>query len=522
MNTATWTESAPRHERALGDRAWPAAVSFVMLLAIVSGGSSQADSWAFLVFRLLCIGLLGAALLRLPAHRLARTEAMALIFVIVGVGVVCLQLVPLPYAVFAGLPGREYAAKIFSIAGIPPQAMPTTLSPEATKACLVALLPPIAFFLATLTSHGRVRWLIAGTILLGSIANVFLGLAQRFQGSKSALYLYEITNNGSATGFFSNRNNFAMLLCIAIPLTWAVAQKLIHSRILSAPGAIAAGGVMMLIILMGLAASNSRSGILLGMLALTLSTMMVLVTPQPKSRSNKGRRGTKLSLLAILGGAFIIGQFGMTGILRIVDSDPLTDVRAELRQTTIRAASDYFPIGSGFGTFREVYAMHEAPSAMVANFVNHAHNDWLELWLEGGVPAAAVMAAFIALFSVQTLRVWNPRGAYAEHVLPRAASIAALVLLLHSLVEFPLRMPSLACIFGAMIAILMASPHRHHSHHHHHHKAPPRPGPIGEDLPRAAPVPVTTAPPVFQVPRADKAPGPGDGFGDRNDRYTRR
>ena len=41
----------------------------------------------------------------------------------------------------------------------------------------------------------------------------------------------------------------------------------------------AGGAVMMLIIFMGLAASNSRSGIFLGMLALTLSTLMVISAP---------------------------------------------------------------------------------------------------------------------------------------------------------------------------------------------------------------------------------------------------
>ena len=62
MSTATWTDRAPGQERALGHWAWPATLSFALLLAIVSGGSSQADSWAFLLFRLICIGILGVAL----------------------------------------------------------------------------------------------------------------------------------------------------------------------------------------------------------------------------------------------------------------------------------------------------------------------------------------------------------------------------------------------------------------------------------------------------------------------------
>lgn len=499
MNSATWIDSAPRRERALGQFAWPAAVSVGVLLAIVSGGSSRADSPAFLVFQLLCGLLLAAALLRLLGAKLSVMETLTLLLAAAGVALVALHLAPLPYGVFAGLPGRDLVAKVFAIAGIEPRAMPLTLSPEATRACLLALLPPLAFFLSTLTISHRMRWALVAAVLLGSAANVLLGLAQRFQGSASGLYLYEITNNGSAVGFFSNRNNFAMLLCVAIPLTWALAHKLIRMRVLNPTLGVAAGAVMMLIILMGLAASNSRSGILLGMLALTLSTLMVISAPTSSGKSSRRSRHARLSVLAVLGGAFVIGQFGMTGILRIIETAPLTEYRGEIGQVTLRAAADYFPIGSGFGTFTAVYGMHETPATMTSAYINHAHNDWLELWLEGGLPAAALMAAFVALFTLQAARVWNPKGAYAEHVLPRAASVGALILLLHSLVEFPLRMPALACIFAALVAIMMAPPPHRHVH------APGRRRDMQEQGPEAPPrVPAeVVAPPVFRVHRDD-------------------
>lgn len=469
------------------------------MLAIVSGGSSQADSPAFLAFRLLSIALLGVALVRLLGTKLAASEALTLLLAIGAVALVCLHLVPLPYGLFASLPGREFVTKAFAIAGIPAQAMPMTLSPEATLACLLALLPPLAFLIATLTTDHRARWYLVTAVLIGSVANVILGLAQRFQGPRSGLYLYEITNYGSATGFFSNRNNFAMLLCVAIPLTWALTHKLIRGRILNPTLGIAAGAVMMLIIFMGLAASNSRSGILLGMLALTLSTLMVLSAPASSGRSSRRSRRARFSVLAVLGGAFIIGQFGMTGILRIVESDPLSDYRSEIRQVTLRAAADYFPVGSGFGTFTAVYGMHETPATMISAYVNHAHNDWLELWLEGGIPATALMACFLALFTVQAARIWNPTGAYAEYVLPRAASVGALILLLHSLVEFPLRMPALACIFAALIAMMMSAPLHRHVHAPGRRRDAQEQGP---EAPPRAPSEVV-APPVFRVHRDD-------------------
>jgi hypothetical protein len=78
-------------------------------------------------------------------------------------------------------------------------------------------------------------------------------------------------------------------------------------------------------------------------------------------------------------------------------------------------------------------------------------------------------------------------------VLPRAASIGVLVLLLHSGVEYPLRMPALACIFALLLAIMLSSAEHDDStkkrKRHREHEPSPEP-PVHA---RA------TKPPVFTV-----------------------
>ena len=446
---------AQTHTGSLPSRGWAALLAAGMLLAIVAGGSTQADSVAFFAFRMLCVVLLGVGLLRLLPARLSTMETLGLTLAAAAIGLVSLHLLPLPFAVFSSLPGREYAVTVFSIAGIAPQWMPLTLSPEATRACLLALLPPLAVFGATLTAGKGARWAMTAAVLLGATASVFLGLLQRLGGARSGLYLYEISSFGSATGFFSNRNNFAILLCVAIPLTWGLMLKLLRSRWLHPAFVYSAGAAMMLVILTGIAASNSRSGVLLGMLALTLSAALAST---PAGSSSRRSSRSRWSLIAVLGGALVIGQFGMVGILRIVETDPLAEYRADISRVTLGAAATYFPVGSGFGTFRDVYAMHETPATMLSAYVNHAHNDWLELWLEGGLPAAVLMACFLAFFSTQTWRIWRPRGPYASHILPKAASIGVIVLLAHSLAEYPLRMPALASVFAMLMAFMLTPP----------------------------------------------------------------
>ncbi|MCA3574320.1 MAG: O-antigen ligase family protein [Aestuariivirga sp.] len=451
-----FTGEAEEHLGARGASAsayiWPGAVSLAVLLAIAAGGSTQAASFALLLLRLACAVLLALGMMRLWQQDLSRSPRLAIVLMLLVIGLVALHLVPFPVTLHGMLPGRSFVSSIYDIIGIAPSAMPITLSPAATWDCLLALLPPVALFVATLTIPPRFRWMPAAAILAGAAASVLLGLAQRFEGPQSGLYIHAFSNFGSATGFFANRNHFAALLCVAIPLTWGLSLRLYQRPGLPGFAALAFGALMMVVILMGLAAAASRAGIFLGMLALLLSTFMLWSPGGIRRRSSKAR----ITSVALIAAALLIGQFGMVGILRLAETDPLTEYRATIAEVTLKAAADFFPFGSGLGTFRPVYAMYESPAAMTSAYINHAHNDWLELWLEGGLPAALLAAAFLALFASQCWRVWSTSGRHAHSIIPRAASIGILVLLLHSAVDYPLRMPALASVFAVLLGLLFA------------------------------------------------------------------
>ena len=394
---------------------WPGAVSLAVLLAIVAGGSTQADSPALTVLRLTCAALLAIGIMRLWSVEMTLPLRLALSLMLLMICFVAVHLIPLPSALYNMLPGRDFVRSAHALIGLGAPALPLTLSPAATWECLLALLPPISLFAATLTIPPASRWMPVAAILLGAAASVMLGLAQRFEGPESNLYLYAVSNFGSATGFFANRNHFAALLYVAIPLIWAISLKLYQQRRLSGFAALTFGTVMTIIVLLGLAAAASRAGIFLGMLALLLSTLLLW------SRGSDSRRTSSVGItfFAMIGGAVILGQFGMMGILRLAGTDPLTDYRSTIAELTLRAAAGFFPFGSGLGTFRPIYAMHEPPAAMTNAFVNHAHNDWLELWLEGGLPAAILLALFLMLFAMQCWRVWS-----TLQPSPRSASVA--------------------------------------------------------------------------------------------------
>src|SRR5687768_8225472 len=139
-------------------------------------------------------------------------------------------------------------------------------------------------------------------------------------------------------------------------------------------------------------------------------------------------------------------------MLSRLEKDPLADDRWTFTAGTLRAALDYFPFGSGFGTFDSVYHLYETASMLDPTYVNNAHNDFAEAFLEGGLIFVAILLAFLGWFLLVAVRIWqapsNAQSSALDISLARAASINVTLLLLHSGFDYPLRAAALSSIFA--------------------------------------------------------------------------
>src|SRR5690606_11419873 len=91
-------------------------------------------------------------------------------------------------------------------------------------------------------------------------------------------------------------------------------------------------------------------------------------------------------------------------------------------------------------------------------FFNHAHNEYLETWLEAGWPGAILIVAFLVWYGRRSWGAWRA-GPSRERDLQRAASIGLLAMLAHSAVDYPLRTATLACLFALCAAVLEKAGH---------------------------------------------------------------
>jgi O-antigen ligase len=212
-------------------------------------------------------------------------------------------------------------------------------------------------------------------------------------------------------------------------------------------GRVAAWATTAVLLVLGLALTRSRSGVLLGAVGALACLPMLLAL---RRRRAAGR--VLGAMLAI--GLVMLVQFGLFGLVQRLNTDPLGDHRWQIAALTAEGARAHAPLGSGLGTFRQVFGALDV-DAPGDTIVNHAHDDYLELWLEAGWPFLAVAGAFALLFGWTTVRMWRA-GGIADDPWPHAAWASLVLVLLHSALDYPLRTTAIQACFGLLLALLMA------------------------------------------------------------------
>jgi O-antigen ligase len=328
--------------------------------------------------------------------------------------------------------------------------MPLSLSPAQTVGSMLWLLPALAALLGILKLGSFKPATLAWVLVVAAIVSVLIGALQLFGGQASAWYFYSTTTRGSTTGFFANANHLATLLVIAIPFATALVARARRKASLQRSSGLAvilAGTFTVLVV--GLIINTSIAGIALAVPVAAVSALMLF-------GPNRGIPKWTWLVVAACSVAAVTAAFSTpfgnnitTGEAR---QSPVS--RYASFQNSIRAAKDYAPLGSGVGTFLEVYPSYEDPARVTRVYVNHVHNDYIELFLETGYLGLAVLLIFVFWWLSRSVAIWRSKE---PDYFARAASIASGAVLAHSLVDYPLRTAAISSIFAVCCA-LMAEP----------------------------------------------------------------
>lgn len=425
--------------------AGPAYLFFCLIL----GGSAQ-GIWLNMALQLMGLALIAWAAFDDDPPGLDRRARHLLVIAILGIALVVLQAVPLPASVWTHLGGRRIIAHGNEILGIGAQAMPLSLAPYRTLDSLLGMIPPLALFITIVSLKAyRSSWL-AAALLLGAMAGVILGALQMSETGNIAdshWYLYEQTNYGFATGFFANANHMADLLACTLPFLPAVLLAARTGNRQRNTAIIVAVAAAALLIVVGIALNHSLA--VYGLTPPVLAASALILVPKRSVWRRWWTLATAVLVVASVAGlattSVRTGQLGS-------DLQSSAQSREEMLSTTARAMRDFLPWGSGLGSFVSVYHLYEDPAQVNDSYVIHAHDDYAELALETGLPGILLILAFLVWWAAAVWSSWRDpdAGAYA-----RAASIASGAILLHSVVDFPLRTAAIEAVFAMCLALLI-------------------------------------------------------------------
>jgi hypothetical protein len=418
----------------------------LLAASLVFGGATSQGLISEAVPELMSLPLLALALPR--ALPFLKTYPSALALVAGVLALPCLQLIPLPPALWKTLPGRDFVAEILTTAQAPISWRPISLIPSETWRALLSLLPAVAIFLAILNLGRDARRRLLLVALAIGVASALLGMLQVLVGDP---YFYTFTNAGTAVGFFANHNHLAALEYALLPLG---AAALAETRMQSPAFLAVILGAVASALLFALTLTASRSAVILGGVS-AAATLAFVLTPE---LTVLGRRRS-LGLIAAFALALLpiaIG-FGFLNIFTRFGTQDLGYLRDMIAANTWVGLKNYFPVGAGLGTFPSVYPLHERAADLVPDLVNRAHNDGLETLFEGGAESLLLLLGFIVWLGASTYRAFVREDAVKGRQ-TRAGVIAMWLLLIHSLWDYPLRTIALETLFCFCAALQFPPP----------------------------------------------------------------
>lgn len=324
--------------------------------------------------------------------------------------------VPLLVAAAAAWGGVQLAA------GITIYRFATTSAVLEWGAYLVLLMVSIQTFLER---EVRARFLI-GFLYFG-FALAILSVTQFFT-SGGLIYWTVPTSAGVSFGPFVNRDHYAALIELLLPL--AIFAGIEDRRRAWFHAAIAAT------LFASVIAGASRAG---AILVTAEAALLFIIAMVGEFRNEVSWRsaGGKILLL----GALYSGVVGWGVLLnRFQDPDPFK-FRREMTLSALEMVRERPWTGFGMGAFENGYLAHAQFD--IGARVDHAHNDWAEWGAEGGAPLfLAVLASGMWLLRAALRHPWG---------------LGVPFVLLHCLVDFPMRIPGVAVFFFVLAGALVAA-----------------------------------------------------------------
>lgn len=431
--------------------------TFLLIVALM-GGSSRSDIPSLVYLRPIAVLSLVYAFFCISSVQLREVRAPLMAAVALMLYALS-QLVPLPPPLWTNLPNRETVVEVSTLVGMRDVWRPLSLDPDRTWNTFFALFVPLAAVSLVAIQDEPHRRLVVPVLVATGLLSASFGFLQAIGGS--GLVLYDIAHRGYPVGLFANRNHQSILLLwTMLAGCWMAATAAIRQH--AASKAIGGALAVILVLFPLLILTGSRAGLLLSVPTLALCAWLLLRAPATEEIVRRASRRVKLVLasMAAIAIAVLVFVFGVlafstrnTALSRLFEVEVAEGLRWRYLPVFVDMIRDYLPFGSGFGSFEKVFNAYEPVETLSTRYMNQAHNDPVQLAIEGGMPALVIAFAVLIWFVRRLYRMW--RTGYRTDRLSAVFFGGSIALwLAASLVDYPLRTPLAAMLVVALTARL--------------------------------------------------------------------
>jgi O-antigen ligase len=284
--------------------------------------------------------------------------------------------------------------------------------------------------------------LVAVLVLIG-LLQAWFGIWSEDPGSKRAAATFATANT------FATVINLLLLPCVALALDGR-------------------GGRFVYVaafwFFAGLLATESRGGWLAFLTGLLFISLYRGLSPTPEVRARWLRMvaGLLWTFIAFHGMRALIaalptGGAGAPSIGRMLAEDIAargTSYRIDLAAVALSQIAERPFAGAGANTFWPLYEMAKPPALDMGVTFPFVHNDYLQTWLEFGLPGIVLLCAVIAAGLAIVL---EGRRAQSGNGVLCACGAASAGFFAHAAVDFPLYVPFPLLVIGAWLGALAAS-----------------------------------------------------------------
>ena len=432
----------------LTERALASVLGLFLLLTLFRGGNTDIAITAALVGTLaLLVALVLFALANRNQLQWPSTAAMYFIAALLVMAIAgAAALVATPPDMWLSLPGRA-AYRSIVIELVSPEfamgSLPLSIDPRGTQRALCVLAPCIAIAVVVPFVSRASLLRLLGLFAVLATFEAMIGLIQL--GFRGAL-VFDFAGHSRASGTFVNKNHFATLLAMSLPLLIFRASGQFtffsHEGKHSSPLSNTWWGIAGAFVAAALIASLSRAGVLAGGVVAMIA--MALCAARRRSSSP---RFLPLAIAVVLLAISVAAMTGLGSLLRSLLASGLGDgvsSRTLINAHTWNGITAFFPVGAGLGSFSTAFQRFQSPTLL--GYIEYAHNDYLQLCFELGIVGVAVLL-LLGLAAAHAARTLFRAAPASRHLSPALACLlGALAFAIHAWFDFPAHIPALAII----------------------------------------------------------------------------